>query len=531
MARSIGSQLALRLVTQLTASGVSQWKDQMGPSWRRYATHWLVTVLVIFVTLLLYGLLLIPVNRPIYTVTHDIRVAQSHSQSGTSKFTKNRGLIGDLGDLGNLTQFELSQVVSSARRAGVIQQAVDGLEITDRINESHIEEIKIVTFVDASSGKSTARVKVMGESAADAEKVAKVVGTTLIRYIVTSGNLLQDERDPLAWRNDGPRRSLTQAIAQESDSFQSLRTSWSSFQKTAAELANSTPAATRRRANQTTTDSKDLGSQVPPVNPDWIHAERQLRELRRERADLLRLYPSDRQLAHRMDNVVRDAQATLSRTPLSIVPNSEMPVSGTVAGVRPSVTEEVEVEESDAETADWLELVVNARNHITPMVELHEGHREQLLRKIRAFLPGGAGPTIMIGWSESAPQIVTWGQGISTRRFVQLMFLCVVLSVIVTVWLARVTAMERIHDLRELASSSAIPVIAAVHTGVSRPQAASVAARLAAVWTRRLIHVALLLYIVVFVTASLTPNGSMQSFLQNPREMLGQALLLFSTMS
>ena len=519
MARSIGS---------LTSAGVSQWKHVAGSPWGRYRNHWLITLLLIFATLLLYGLLLVPVSRPIYTVTHDIRLAQTiNPQNGEQ-----------LGALSNLSQFELNQVVTNARRAGVIQQAVDGLEITDRINDSRIGQIKIVTYVDAASGKSMARVKVLGESADETEKVARVVGTTLLRFIVNSGLSHDEVFVPGSEARQASEHNLGQALANEGESFESLRSSWLAFHESAEELANSTPVTTLKPDEYTTcrVGAENLANPEQRVNPAWIDAERQLRELRREREQLTRHSPADLQLGERMDSLVRDAHETLNRTPVFVVMPREMtPREMTpremTAGVKPPIGDQVEVEESDAETADWLDLIVSARNQISPMVELHEEHREELLAKIRALVPGAAGPSIIIGWSESAPRMATWGQGISKRSFILLMCLCIVLSVVLSVWLAKVAELEKIHDLRELTATSEIPVIAAVNTGVGRSAATSMSARLVATWTRRSFRLALFVYIVAFAAASLTPNGSIQAFVHNPREMLGQAFLLFSSLS
>jgi len=334
-------------------------------------------------------------------------------------------------------------------------------------------------------------------------------------------------------------------MAKERESFEALRSSWIAFQRTAEEKA------TERRATEATVAGRDSppvtysnspgidgsvtsenrlsesGVDVQPkVNPEWIEAERRLRELRREQERLTKLYPGDVQLEQRLKTLIRDAQLALNLVPVSLVTTGP-----TQADLKRPFGANVHVDRDGEQTVDWLDLITNAGNQITPVIELHKENRRQLLAKIRQFIPAATGSTVIVGWAESSPEVVAWGRGISSQKFVLLMFLCAVLSALLCFWLSKVSALEKVHDLRELAESSAIPVIGAVHTGVVRPLVTSAATRVLARYTRRFFRLALVCYVVVFVAASLTPNGSIQSFLQNPREMLGQALLLFSSMS
>lgn len=493
--------------------------------------YWLITLIIVFVTLLLYGLLLLPTNRSLYTVTQDISLG-----------TPTEGADG----IRHLSQEELNQLIHDARADGMVARAIDQLEVTDRIREAAIEDIKIVAIVDQQKDSSAARIVVCGSSRYAASQVNEAVRKSLLRFVAS-----QTQQSLNASRlGSETSATLSATLLREATTYGAVHDCWSQFQGAAQRLANSAPRAAPQRAEANrqsdtplpATSTQVRQSELVQVNPDWLDAERRLRELRSERARLTALYPLDRNLSQRLEGLVHEAEQRLTATQMYLPPESPFPVNALPHSAvadpvtverddRPREGGQDDAQRADADTADWLDLVSQAQERMTPAIELHHDHREQLMQKIREALPIGSTPRVFIGWVESAPQVVKWGRAIAPRRFAMLGVLCLILAGFLATALTRMTALERIHDLRELTANSPIPVIAAVGTGVIRPRDSVTTWRSVARWTRRLFQLALLLYLAVFLAAALTPGGSFVSFLDNPREMLSQAYSLFSSVS
>ena len=196
------------------------------------------------------------------------------------------------------------------------------------------------------------------------------------------------------------------------------------------------------------------------------------------------------------------------------------PLADEVSGGKPRV---------ESQKTDWIDLIINGQSQITPLLETHQNDRERLLERVRTLLPAAAPPVVVFGWADTAPLVQRWGRGMSSKTFVPLLLVCLSLSGLVTFCLYRLTAIECLHDLRELAALSQVQVIATVSTGVGRrPHDLSRFKHRTAAWIRRIFQMALLLYAMMFATALLTSVAT-GSLLPDPREALGQVFSIFSS--
>lgn len=509
----------------------NNWESPYSPGalWRRYPVQLFLTVLLILATMFLYGLLLLPSSKSLYTVTYDIQLARKNL--GDASYP------GSQATLQPLTSLELRDVIHRAHRDGVVQRAVDALGITDRIDQSRISDIDIQAIVEAGEGTTFARVKIVGESAADSERVAQTVGESLLRFVLADTGAPNPDRG-----QPDPRSSaaeLDAVTSRESRTWAAVERSWSSLCSEIEQYDTIAPPTTD--SGRVVEPIAETSLEPSAVNPQWIMAERRLQDLRQEQR---RLFNSGSPaLAERMASLVREAEDRLANTAVfdprsnAHVADVRKAVGGGVKTPTLNGPQEPTTAETDSaigKAADenashnWPAMLAKIQGELANLFDEHKSNRRTLLDQVSQLAQASSPPLVVVGWVERAPVTTAWARGISPRKFLALFGICTVLSGGLGWWLYRVTALERLHDLRELAMSSSIPIVAAVNTGAVRQSRTSTFQRLSAAWTRRGFQLALLLYLFVFFAASLSPEGTWQSFLQSPRQMLGQALTLFS---
>jgi hypothetical protein len=494
----------------------------------RHGRKWLPTFLLIFSTLFLYGLLFVRPNTHRYTVTYDIQVARTNIAAEQSTLVA-------------VSKLELSRLVVSARTAGVIEDTVNDLSTTGQVPKSHIAKVDLLsTQLD---GKCVARIRVVGQDAIESGQVARSVGSRFLRH------LIQSAARPT---NRLSESSLDDLIARESASWDAVSVEWNEF----IHLSSIPVAATKSKgsasSHNTSADRPGYGgvrlnapigsipdrptrpnpvkqespTVEPTVNVDWLNSEFRLRELCSERSRLRSEPLRNLAMVQRYDVLIAGAIADMRSIPMLlhapgyVASTTYPPLADEVSGGKPRV---------ESQKTDWIDLIINGQSQITPLLETHQNDRERLLERVRTLLPAAAPPVVVFGWADTAPLVQRWGRGMSSKTFVPLLLVCLSLSGLVTFCLYRLTAIECLHDLRELAALSQVQVIATVSTGVGRrPHDLSRFKHRTAAWIRRIFQMALLLYAMMFATALLTSVAT-GSLLPDPREALGQVFSIFSS--
>ncbi|MEO1973098.1 MAG: hypothetical protein ABGX07_16175 [Pirellulaceae bacterium] len=494
----------------------------------------LPTFLLVFSTLLLFGLLVLPQEKSRCTVTFDIQLAKTEGAA-----TKHSTMVA-------VSEEDLSRLIGSALNVGVIENTVKALATTGGLNESRITQAELIPAkLDGCYG---ARIRVVGEDATETGRVAQSIGSRFLQYLIRSEN--------------GPARptnlAISELIARESASWDAVNGEWNDYVGLISKLPTGQPAGSSASSEMGTslpvvggvrlsapfgstrdgqTGAKviepfvaakgDSGAADPIVNVQWMKSEFRLMELRSERLRLEREPLTNIAALQRLDLLISRANDESNSIPM-ILHAPKVTISTphpALSDQTPSVKPRTESHETD-----WIELLTNAQSQMTPLLKTHENERERLLDKVRELLPTTTSPVFVVGWADTPPLLSRWGGGISSRTFVPLMLICLGLSGLLTHCLQRLTAIERIHDLRELVASSPVQVVATVSTGVRhRHSDLSLIGQRMAAWIRRSFQFALLLYVIVFATAALTSKTPTESFLENSRETLGDAFSIFAS--